>query len=279
MKILYVDDERSAHINFRHAIKDREDISVIQYCFDCEAALDCAKDIKFDCAFLDISMPGKNGIALAKELCNLQPDIELAFVTGYDEFAREAYKVGGRAYLSKPYSNEEINNLLTLMEKLVHPPTQMSDQPYAKKVQLFAKTFGAFDFLIDGTPMHFKNSKAKELLAFLVHQMGGTSSSAQIFFALWESQEYTRTTSSYVRRTIRALKDELEAVGLDSLLISNRNCISLDIKQINCDSYEVFRGNAKAVNTYRGEYMSQYSWGESTIPVLERAINTMTHAV
>ncbi|MFI3325752.1 MAG: response regulator [Clostridia bacterium] len=278
MKILYVDDERSAHINFRYSIKDRTDISSVKYCFDFKSAVEYARGNKVDCAFLDISLSGENGIELAKELCSIQPEIELAFVTGYDEFAREAYKVGGRAYLSKPYSEEEMNRLLTLMEKLVHPPKSMVEKPFTDSFHLFAKTFGAFDFMVDGVPIHFKNAKAKELLAFLIHQMGGTSSNTQIFYALWESQEYTRNTSSYVRRTVRALKDELDEIGIGDLLTSKRGSISIDIKRISCDSYEVFRGNANAVNAYNGEYMSQYSWGESTIPIFDRVINDMEYS-
>lgn len=277
MRILYVDDERSAHINFRYSIKDRTDISLVKYCFDYDSSVEYVKENKVDCAFLDVSLSGKNGIELAKSLCSIQPDIEIAFVTGYDEYAREAYKVGGRAYLSKPYSDEELNRLLTLMEKLVHPPTKMMDKPFNESYYLFAKTFGTFDFMIDGTAMHFKNTKAKELLAFLVNQMGGTATNNQIFYALWENQEYTRNTSSYVRRTVRALKDELDAQGIGDILISNRGSVSVDMKKFTCDSYEVFKGNAAAVNTYNGEYMSQYSWGESAIPLLDRVTKNIDY--
>lgn len=275
MRILYVDDERSAHTNFQYAIKERTDISEVKYFFNYDSAISYARENRIDCAFLDITLSGKDGITLAKDLCSLQPNIELAFVTGYDEYAREAYKVGGRAYISKPYTEEEINKVLTLMEKLVHPPQKLEDRPYSEITHIFLKTFGTFDLMIDGRPVHFKNAKAKELLAFLAHQMGGTASNAQVFFALWERQEYSRATSTYVRRTVRALKGELEELGIENILISERNSVSLDFKMFHCDAYELLSGNTSAFNRYNGEYMKQYSWGEETIPLLNRIVDNI----
>lgn len=95
MKIIYVDDERSAHINFAYHIKERDDISTIGYCKDCRDALEYAEMHKVECAFLDIDLPGGSGIELGKNLKNLQPEMELVFITSHDEFAREAYKVRG----------------------------------------------------------------------------------------------------------------------------------------------------------------------------------------
>lgn len=272
MRVIYVDDERSAHINFRYVIRDRADISEVKYLSDYESTIEYAQNHEIDCAFLDVSLPGKDGIELAKELSLLQPHIEFAFVTGYDDYAREAYQVGGRAYISKPYSKDEINKVLSLMEKLVHPPKEIKDRQYNQSINIFAKTFGTFDLIVDAKPVHFRNAKAKELLAFLIHQMGGSASNSQIFFALWERQEYTSSTSTYVRRTVRALREELEKSGLEHILTSERNSTSVDMRKINCDAYELLFGNGYAVCKYNGEYMKQYYWGEEMIPLLDRIV-------
>lgn len=275
MKILYVDDERSAHTIFQHAIKEHSDICDVAYHFDYDSAMEYAKNHEIDCAFLDISLPGKDGIQLAKDLQELQPKIEFAFVTGFDEYAREAYKVGGRAYLTKPYSNDELFSVLQLMKRLCHPPIAI-DEPILQEIpHVSAKTFGFFDFMLDGKPVYFRNAKAKELLAYLVHHMGSSVSSAQVFFALWERQEYTRTTSTYVRRTIRALRNDLETLGIEDILVVNRNSISVVQSKISCDAYDLLNGSAKAAALFNDEYMGQYSWGESTIPLLHRAAATL----
>lgn len=275
MKILYVDDERSAHTIFQYATMDYGDFCEVSYHFNYDSAMEYARNNEIDCAFLDISLPGKDGIQLAKDLQQLQPKIEFAFVTGFDEYAREAYKVGGRAYLTKPYSNDELHSVLELMKRLCHPPEVLVEPVRKVTPHISAKTFGFFDFMLDGKPVYFRNAKAKELLAYLVHHMGSSVSSAQVFFALWERQEYTRTTSTYVRRTIRALRNELESVGVDDILVVNRNSISLVQDKITCDAYDLLNGSAKAAALFNDEYMGQYSWGESTIPLLQRAASTL----
>ncbi len=63
-----------------------------------------------DLAFLDIRMPGMDGLKAASELRKLCPDIHIVFVTAFDHFdyAREAIRLGVDEYLVKPASAEEI---------------------------------------------------------------------------------------------------------------------------------------------------------------------------
>lgn len=277
MKIIYVDDERSAHVNFEFNIKERTDISDVVYFKDYKEPLEYAGMHRVDCAFLDIDLPGGSGIELAKELKAIQPDMEFVFITSHDEFAREAYKVGGRGYLSKPYDDDELDEAITRVRKLVKTPApSFVGEKTISIPHVYARTFGNFDLLLDGRPVHFKNTKAKELLAFLVHQMGGTATNAQIFFALWERQEYTKTTSTYVRRTIRSLKEELAGFGLEHILISKRNSICIDVGMISSDYYDLLQGNQFIMRQYNGRYMSQYAWGEETIPTIDRVVEAMS---
>ncbi len=276
MKVLFIDDEHNAHVNFRHSIQGREDISSLHCFFTADDALLHAAQNPVDCAFMDISLNGDmSGLDLAKALKELQPDIEIAFLTAYDDFTKTSYQLGGRAYLTKPYSAQELRDALDLMGRLVqsHPKKiqQITDATATVKI----RTFGNFDLIVDGRAVAFKMAKAKEALAFLVDQMGSSVSGAQLFFALWESQEYNATTSIYVRRTMRALKDELAEMGLAHILVSGRNSYSVDITQLYCDSYALLNGSDKEAHLFNGEYMKQYSWGEMTIPILERAAEKM----
>lgn len=273
MNVIYVDDERSAHVNFYYGLKDRPEIVSSTFFFCAEDALAHTRAHKVDCAFLDINLGGAvTGIALANELKAIQPNIEVVFITGYDEYAREAYRVGGRAYLTKPYTQDELDEVLTMLKRLqkIHQTDEEIAQRPQTHVQM--KTFGNFDLLVDARPLPFKNAKAKELLAFLVHQRGGSVSSAQLFLALWEHLEYSSTTSTYVRRTVRALREELSVLGLDDILLCKRNCYSVDTTRFLCDYYELMSGLPSAGDTFNGEYMHQYSWGESTIPLIERKV-------
>lgn len=274
MKILYVDDERSAHTIFRHGLGVYQELMEVSYHFDYDSAMDYAKNNEIDCAFLDVSLLDKDGIALARDLRTLHPHMEFVFITGYDEFARAAYEVGGRAYLTKPYGQKELHLALELMKRLTQPWPMQKSHSTLHQPHIFAKTFGSFDLLMDGVPVYFKHSKAKELLAYLIHQMGGSVTSAQIFYTLWDHQCYTRDNSTYVRRTIRLLKDELEGLGLGDLLISMRNSTCVDIQKISCDAYELLNGNQQAADAFSGSYMSQYPWAKIGIPLLEKVVKS-----
>ena len=56
---------------------------------------------RYQLAFLDVDMPGTNGIALGRELKQRSPDIRLVYVSAYLEFAPEGYTVNAYRYLLK----------------------------------------------------------------------------------------------------------------------------------------------------------------------------------
>ncbi len=73
-------------------------------------ALGLAESDPVDLAFLDIRMPGMDGLKAAHELKKLCPDMHVVFVTAFDHFdyAREALRLGVDEYLVKPASAEDV---------------------------------------------------------------------------------------------------------------------------------------------------------------------------
>lgn len=108
MKLIYVDDEKAALVNYYYDNRKREDIQTQEFFQNPYDAIEYVKANEVNAAFLDITMPEMDGVQLGRELKKINPDIELVYVTGYDEYALEVFKVGGRAYLSKPYTEEEL---------------------------------------------------------------------------------------------------------------------------------------------------------------------------
>lgn len=278
MKIIYVDDEKKAYQNFQYDIEHRADIKSMVYFQRPLMALEYAKDNPIDVAFLDVTMPEMNGIELAKELKKLDSSIEIIYVTGYEEYALEAFKVGGRAFLTKPYTEEELEEVFLLLDKLLDKKEKKENKAEVVEHQdahVFMRTFGNFDMLVDGKPVIFKNSKAKELLALLVDRKGGSISSNQIFQKLWEEREYSQLTSTYVRRTVRALINQLESLELGDMVENNRNSLHINVNVFSCDYYEVMKGNTDYKCEYNGYYMTQYYWAEETIAIIENKIRSM----
>ena len=214
-----------------------------------------AKDKPCDIAFLDIRMWGMDGLSLAKELKDVNPKINIIFVTAYSKYASEAFELRPSGYLLKPVTKEAV---LLEMENLRHPPEQKGS------ARLYAQTFGNFEIYSYGIPLKFKYSKTKELLAYLVDRNGATASMPEICAILWEGKQDTENLKAYLRKLVSDLTKTLKAAGAEDVLVKQFNCIAIVPDKIICDSYGFMKGEAKFINIYTGQYMAQYSWSEMT---------------
>jgi two-component system response regulator YesN len=84
-------------------------------------AVKLAETAAIDLAFLDIRMPGLDGLQVAHQLRSLCPGVHIVFVTAFDHFdyAREAIRLGVDEYLVKPASAKEIlDTTLRVLERI-----------------------------------------------------------------------------------------------------------------------------------------------------------------
>lgn len=108
LRILAVDDEPLALEMLADAIKKAApDAEVIEFGTPSEL-LRYAENNICDIAFLDIHMRGMTGIGLAGRLKEKLPDINIVFVTGYDEYAGEAMALHASGYIVKPVTAEKV---------------------------------------------------------------------------------------------------------------------------------------------------------------------------
>ena len=111
-RVLVVDDQQSARIIMRGVIEDLG--AQVQTAEDGYQAIEGAKNGSFDLAFIDIEMPGINGIQTLRELLKLCPEMVAAMVTGYGEarLVKEALDEGAVAVLLKPFDATEVTHLV-----------------------------------------------------------------------------------------------------------------------------------------------------------------------
>ena len=75
------------------------------------------KGMHYDVIFLDIFMPGINGIQCAKDIRFWDDFVKIIFLTSSSEFAVESYAVRAYQYLLKPIQKESLFSILQLLEK------------------------------------------------------------------------------------------------------------------------------------------------------------------
>lgn len=71
-----------------------------------------SSDKPIDILFLDIQMPGRNGMEVAKELRKKEKDVILIFVTAVEEYVFQAFDVGAFHYIVKPIDDVKFSEVL-----------------------------------------------------------------------------------------------------------------------------------------------------------------------
>ena len=169
-------------------------------------------------------------------------------VTEHPEYALEALQIFVSGFLLKPANEEDVKNVL---KHLRYPP---EDGPAGVKIQCF----GNFEIFANGRTLAFKRSKSKELLAYLVDRNGATCTNGEMLAVLWEDKPDTASLHSHLRNLIFDLSHALEDAGVTGLLIRGRSTLDIDTGKVDCDYYNFLKGDRSAINSYRGEYMTQY---------------------
>lgn len=261
MKFILIDDEIPSLRNLERTLnKLYPDVELI--------ATDNYKDVleKIDdsvkVAFLDIEMPGMTGIELAKKLQKISPELNIIFVTAYDDYAREAYRVHASGYLTKPYDSLEI---IREMENLRYPI------PVTKR-KMRVQCFGNFEVFYGDEPIHFERKGSKEILAYLINQRGSSSNRVEICTAMWQNEEEVERRKTYFRTLIFSLRNTLKEYDAEDIFINHRDSYAVNTALIDCDYYRYLDGEQSLQVQFRGSFMSQYEWAQKTLDQLNAAL-------
>ena len=128
------------------------------------------------------------------------------------------------------------------------------------------RTFGSFEVFLDDKPVYIRVAKAKELLALMVDKMGAILTPQEALDRIWEGRSYDTNSASVYRVNMKKLRDTLKEAGIDEIMVDgNKRGKYLDISRFDCDLYDFLDGDRKAINSFNGEYMTDYSWAEARI--------------
>lgn len=98
-------------------------VASVRTACDSAGALRLLQDVEVDVAFIEVRLPGMDGIELASVLKRFRTPPALVFVTRHAERAAEALRLGAVAYLSKPPRLERLAESLRAATKLLGGPT------------------------------------------------------------------------------------------------------------------------------------------------------------
>lgn len=126
-------------------------------------------------------------------------------------------------------------------------------------------TFGNFEVYYNGEPIKFGYKKTKELLAYLIDRRGAMCTNNEIIAVIWEDDDFGTDRQDYLKKLKQDLTKTFSELGSEDVVVKQRGQIGINPKRIECDYFKYLEGDSTILNSYQGEYMSQYSWAEYSI--------------
>jgi DNA-binding response OmpR family regulator len=176
-------------------------------CIDGEIGLETFKTGKFDLCLLDIMMPKKDGISLAKDIRLLNKDIPIIFLTAKSlkEDTIDGFRAGADDYITKPFSMEEL--LLRIHAVLRR---SLKGEKHQKTVYKFGES--TFDY--DKQTLVIKDQKIKltnkesQLLRLLCQNMNEVLDRSAALKMIWRDDSYfnARSMDVYIAKLRKYLK-------------------------------------------------------------------------
>ncbi len=118
IRTMVIDDEEPARSEIRYLLEQHPDVCIVYEAGNFQEALAALRQCRPHLVFLDIEMPGMNGISLAEKMQEiLQPLI--VFATAHEEFAHKAFELNAVDYLLKPFSPRRVAQCIDKVRNLL----------------------------------------------------------------------------------------------------------------------------------------------------------------
>jgi two-component system, LytTR family, response regulator LytT len=153
--VLLVDDEKLASDELAFLLKDFPDVEVLATASNGVEALRLIEDLEPDLVFMDVQMPGVDGINVIGKLRERNALLPyFVMVTAYDQYAVEAFRLEALDYLLKPVEKERLAIAVErarkgIAERLRSSPAELPmPKPSLQRSKLLIKS-GQRNFIVD----------------------------------------------------------------------------------------------------------------------------------
>lgn len=136
-RILIVDDHPMMREGLSQLIGQESDLEVCGQTGNAREGLDLVNRLKPDLVLVDISLPGKNGLELIKDIQALRTGTAVLVISMHDEslYAERVLRAGGRGYVMKQEGGKK---LMEAMRQVLNGKIFVSDKMSAKILEIFS---------------------------------------------------------------------------------------------------------------------------------------------
>ncbi len=268
LNIMLIDDEQPALEWLEKRIMGYEEVRIVGMHTNPFEALDHIGQCQPDIVFLDIGMPGLNGIEATERILAINPQIDIVFVTAYNHFATEAFELNAVDYLLKPVTAERLNK--TIQRVIARRKTAMQRSATEGKARICC--FGRFEVVdeVQKGAVKWRTSKERELLAYLVHHRNKIVAKEKILEDIWP-EAAPNQAKTFLHTCVYNIRKRWLDLGYKNVLEYKNGGYRFNITGISCDveqferdcmeRSEVTAENSnlcqKTVQLYTGNYLEE----------------------
>lgn len=196
-----VDDEILVLNLLKRRLLEQGGIHVIGEFTDPDTALEKIPELKPDLIFLDVEMPEMDGIELGIKLLEYDSNLNIVFVTAYEQYAIQAFKLNALHYILKPVDKESVDEIV----KRMHKKKAHKEEPQTCGGQIYL--FGdicVFDR--NHKRINWTTSKVEELFVLLLLNRDKGIHKWAIIEALWQEADLKKSQQNLYTTVFRLKK-------------------------------------------------------------------------
>jgi Response regulator containing CheY-like receiver and SARP domains len=280
MKVILIDDENLALNYLEYQLLNISDveIEIVGKFVDPLAGMEKILHEDVEVVFLDIQLPGINGIELAERILESKPELTVAFVTAHDDYAIKAFELNAIDYVLKPVGLGRLSKTVqriqeTLRETLVTAP--MISQTIRMKTFHQLSIESEYQHL---APMRWRTTKAQELFLYLFQHRGQFVRKSTLIELLWPEYEASKVYSQlytavyHTRKTLEPFRTHIKISNVADGYILNIENVLLDVEEWESKLHfgppitlETIDDYERIMDLYSGDYLQdfEYWWAES----------------
>lgn len=285
MKAILVDDEQMALDFLEHLLREHNDIEIVDKLTNPLSVKENVGKTKPDVVFLDINMPQVNGLELAEQILEMNPNIQIVFVTAYDKYALSAFEINALDYLLKPIQKERLKKT---MKRLRQNGSHMKEHSCTKQERLMLSVCGSFTIKRKNGKVElisWRTSKVRELFHYLLHNRGRLVKKSLLIELLWPELDPEKayaqlyTAIYHVRKALKHYSDyfKLENITEGYILSIRDVVIDIELWQQKLEeapsiAQQTIKVYLEAMEYYTAPYFDDYDyrWAENDKLRLER---------
>jgi len=272
MRAIVIDDELpSLHSMKRMLERCRVEVAALYQ--NPKEALAGAEALAADAAFVDIEMPGLNGLELASLLQSANPRLQIVFVTAYEQYAIEAFELAAVDYLLKPI---QISRLEVTIKRLQTARPNAETRGSSRTALCLFYGLGILRDTGETSELPWRTTKAKEVFVYLLHAGDKATGKDELIDRIWPDAEpekavtYLHTNVYHIRQTIKnehlplslEYKDGKYRIVCAPDVRIDAHTWEKELKEADEDADEAYR---LLMDVYRGDYLETeaYLWAEA----------------